>query len=269
MSATSNAVIVFASVRNLIYHVDTNPELVDLQETLYTSRNPTRRWLHCLRRDWIIDALKRHAVGSNALEVGPGSGLYLPVLADLFANVLATDIDTTYLENAKRRFSHNENISLMTDDITNSALVEAQFDLILCIEVIEHIGDSQAAITEMHRLLKPGGILLLSTPQVYSPLELAAKIAFLPGIIEIVRLVYREAIIETGHINLMSEKVVTDQLTAAGFIVREQFQSGFYLPLIAEFGGKTGQQLLQWFENKLREGPGRHLLWTQYYVASA
>ena len=37
----------------------TAAELVALQETLYRSGNPTRRWLHCIRRDWIFAALRR------------------------------------------------------------------------------------------------------------------------------------------------------------------------------------------------------------------
>jgi len=52
-------------------------QLVELQETLYSSKNPTRRWLHCSRRDWIFKALKKYAYLSNqksALEVGPGAG---------------------------------------------------------------------------------------------------------------------------------------------------------------------------------------------------
>jgi len=46
----------------------TDRELVELQETLYTSSNPTRRWLHCIRRDWIYDALNRYA-GQYNVEV--------------------------------------------------------------------------------------------------------------------------------------------------------------------------------------------------------
>lgn len=73
---------------------------------------------------------------------------------------------------------------------------------------------------------------MLSTPQRYSPLELAAKIAFLPGIIKLVRRIYREPILETGHINLMTASTVRRQLSKAGFDVEEHHQSGLYLPMI-------------------------------------
>ncbi len=38
------------------YLMEINPEIVELQETLYWSRNPIWRWPHCSRRDWIINA---------------------------------------------------------------------------------------------------------------------------------------------------------------------------------------------------------------------
>lgn len=243
-------------------------ELVALQEVLYRSGNPTRRWLHCMRRDWIVAALWRHAqCGGQALEVGPGCGVYLPVLAGLFERVVAVDIETAYLRHADRLRQTLPNLELVCDDICASSLPAQSFDLILCTEVIEHIRHSPAALRGMQRLLKPGGVLVLSTPQPYSPLELAAKIAFLPGVIQLVRRVYREPVIETGHINLMTARTVRRQLHGAGFQIVEQHRSGLYLPLIAEFGGERGQKFLQRLAEMLGRGIGSHLLWTQYYVA--
>jgi ubiquinone/menaquinone biosynthesis C-methylase UbiE len=245
-------------------------ELVALQETLYRSGNPTRRWLHCIRRDWTIAALGRHArPGGRALEVGPGCGVYLPVLAGLAGRVAAADIEAAYLQHAARLCPTLPNLELVRDDICATALPEKSFDLVLCTEVVEHILDSAAALRGMRRLLKPGGMLVLSTPQRYSPLELAAKIAFLPGVIQLVRRIYREPVLETGHINLMTARTVQRQLRDAGFEIVEQYRSGLYLPLLAEFGGERGLKLAQWLEARLRDGFGRNLLWTQYYVARA
>lgn len=245
--------------------------LIELQQTLYTSKNPTRRWLHCARRDLIIDMIERYATKGNrtALEVGPGSGLYLPILAKLFNEVTASDVEDAYLKHASSFTEEFPNISLIIDDIADSNLPETSFDLILCSEVVEHIGDSASAISGMHRLLKPGGTLILDTPQRYSPLELVAKIAFLPGIIDLVRIIYKEPILETGHINLMTHKQVSSQLEEAGFRICECYKSGIYLPFIAEFMGQTGLRLEQWLESKLRNGPFNGLLWIQYYIAEA
>jgi ubiquinone/menaquinone biosynthesis C-methylase UbiE len=241
-------------------------ELVALQETLYRSANPTRRWLHCSRRDWIIAALRRHASpGGQALEVGPGCGVYLPVLASLFGRVVAADIEEAYLRHAARLRQTLPNLELVRDDVCASSLPAQSFDLVLCTEVIEHIPQSEAVLRGIRRLLKPGGVLVLSTPQRYSPLELAAKVAFLPGVIQLVRQVYREPVLETGHINLMTAHALRRQLHGAGFGIVEQHRSGLYLPLVAEFGGEPGLRFLQWLAGRL--GVASSLLWTQYYVA--
>lgn len=245
-------------------------QLVELQQTLYNSKNPTRRWLHCTRRNWIVSRIHQYANQKQqklALEIGPGSGIYLPVLGEQFEKVIASDIEKDYLEHISCLQNKYPHLNLVVDNITNSRLSRASFDLILCTEVIEHIADSVSAIKEMYRLLKPGGILILSTPQKWSPLELVAKIAFMPGIISLVRLIYNEPILETGHINLMTAKQVTHQLQINGFSIRERFKSGMYLPLIAEFTGKWGLQLEQWLEKKLRNRPLDWSLWTQYYIA--
>ncbi len=251
--------------------MSTEQELVELQQTLYTSSNPTRRWLHCTRRDWIIDALRRTAgeYHHRAIEVGPGSGVYIPILAQLYDEVVGLDIEQAYLNHLSHLSGIHQNLELKVDDITASKLPNATFDLILCTEVIEHIQDSPSALREMHRLLRPGGTLILTTPQCYSPLELTAKVAFLPGIIDLVRLIYREPILETGHINLMTDKQVKQQLEQAGFKIRESYKSGMYLPLVAEFLGTTGLRFEQWLESKLRGSILDGLLWTQFYIGVA
>lgn len=248
-----------------------NNQLVELQETLYTSKNPTRRWLHCIRRDWIINALhsvvfKTDKANRSALEVGPGAGGYLPALKDIASKVVASDIEESYLEYIQSKFADDESISYVVDDITSTKIKPKSFDLILCTEVIEHIPDSQAALNSLHDLLKSDGKLILSTPQKYSPLELTAKIAFLPGIIQVVRLIYGEAIIETGHINLLTEKQLKNQLTNAGFIIEKEYKCGFYIPLIAEFMGGGGLKIEQWLENRIRGSIFDGLLWTQCYI---
>ena len=248
-------------------------ELLGLQQTLYTSRNPTRRWLHCSRRDWVMHTLRRvRAEGpqnatTRALEVGPGSGVYLPMLATLFDEVLATDIERCFLDHAEALAATHPNIRATVDDITDSRLPDASFDVVLCSEVIEHLPDSRPALATFRRILKPGGTLILSTPLRYSPLEQTAKVAFLPGVVDVVRRVYREPVLKMGHINLLTEGELRAQLQHADLAIREHHKTGFYLPLVAEFGGRGGQRMLEYLEGRMRHGPLSQLLWTQYYVA--
>jgi 2-polyprenyl-3-methyl-5-hydroxy-6-metoxy-1,4-benzoquinol methylase len=242
----------------------TPEELVALQDTLYASRNPTRRWLHQTRKSWIEDAIERAGPGARALEVGPGSGVYLPALKASFESVTAMDIESAHLEHLEP--SH-ANVRFVQDDITAPAELSDPFDLVLCSEVVEHIPDSAAALRGISELLRAGGTLILSTPQRFSPLELASKIAFLPGIVQIVRAIYREPILKQGHTNLMTRSTVRRQLENAGFGIEIEHLSGVYVPFMAEFTGKVGLGIARWAESGLRGTPLAWTLWTQYYVA--
>ncbi len=245
----------------------TAAELLELQEALYESKNPTRRWLHVTRRDWVVAAIRRFAVNSGrALEVGPGSGVYLPELAATSEQVVAADIEDAYLEQARTLAESDPKITVVCDDITATQLPEGEAQLVLCTEVIEHIADSEAALCGLAKLVSDDGVLILTTPQKYSPLELCAKIAFLPGVIQLVRLIYREPVIPTGHINLLTESELLRQVAASGLVVESSFKCGFYLPLVAELGGEAGCRLLKWCEGKLRGSALSWLLWTQCYI---
>jgi 2-polyprenyl-3-methyl-5-hydroxy-6-metoxy-1,4-benzoquinol methylase len=250
---------------------DSESQLIALLETLYNSRNPTRRWLHCTRRDWVLARIvecARERPG-RALEIGFGGGVYLRALANCYKEVVGTDLNQSQFEHARARTADIANLHLLIDDITDSRLPAHSFDLVLCSEVLEHIGDTCRAIAGIRRVVGLGGLLIVSTPQRHSLMELACKLAFMPGVINLVRRVYGEAVFETGHISLMTERQVTDALESAGFHIRQRFKSGLYLPLVAEFAGITGMRLERWLEERLRDGPLSWTLWTQYYVAQS
>lgn len=245
------------------------PTLLQLQDTLYQSKNPTRRWIHTRRRD-MIEGLLRAAAGSGvgrALEIGPGSGIYLPLLASLAGEVVVTDIEPSFLDRARAQLAAHPSARFVVDDICATRLDPASFDLILCTEVLEHIPAWRAALGAMARLLRPGGALVLSTPQPRSPLELLGKVAFRPGVIRLVRAIYREPILETGHCSLVSAATLARELAAHGLRVTERAWTGVYLPVVAEVGGEVALRLEQALEPRLQAPPWRGLLWTQYVVA--
>ena len=75
------------------------PNQESLQRALYEYRNPRRRWLHRQRHDRVLDALARHAPAPCrlAVEVGIGSGVYLPTLAEYEDTSLGIDFDAELL----------------------------------------------------------------------------------------------------------------------------------------------------------------------------
>ncbi|WP_439101428.1 class I SAM-dependent methyltransferase [Congregibacter sp.] len=247
-------------------------ELVALQATLYASRNPTRRYLHCARRDWVLAQLTDVSKQSDieqALELGPGSGVYLSALAVVSRDVVALDVESSHLRAAKRSLATSgeaTSVVFVQGDLRSGAVQAESVDLLLCSEVIEHVADSAGLLNAMAEVLAPRGTLILTTPQPRSPLELLGKIAFLPGIIHLLRMVYREPIEPTGHINLLSAHRLRAQCNAAGLKVVKEARMGFYLPILGEFAGNWGQRLLAAVDKKLQGSRFEGLLWTQCYL---
>lgn len=249
----------------------TTAQLLQLQQTLYQSKNPTRRWLHLLRRDWVFAQLRKHG-GKNktVLEVGPGCCVYVPPMAKSFGTVTVSDIEPAYLIESKKLQTKFKNLKVAVDDLTKSSLPKEGFDAILCSEVVEHLPPpaTKAAFKTFASLLKPGGTLILSTPQSYSTLELAGRIAFHPWVLGWVRKVYSEPVLPTGHINLMTTAQVRQLLEANNLAIVHHHLSGLYIPVLAEFGGKPGQRIAAFLAAILQHiSLLKGLLWTQYWLA--
>jgi 2-polyprenyl-3-methyl-5-hydroxy-6-metoxy-1,4-benzoquinol methylase len=245
-----------------------NP-LFELQKTLYQSTNYTRRRLHQRRLAWVASSIEKHAVNAplnKAIEYGPGSGIYLPTLARNFNLVVAADVENAYLSGILPLVDQIAGLSLVVDDILDSKLQKESFGLVLCSEVLEHVKSPEDAIGTLYNILVPGGIAVVTTPQRYSLLELCCKVAFLPGVIQLVRKIYREPVLETGHISLRSSVEFRGALIGNGFEVLEEDKFGLYIPLLAEFGGGEGGRFIESLERYFKNTFLNELFWTQAYV---
>ncbi|MBU3549913.1 class I SAM-dependent methyltransferase [Polynucleobacter sp. MWH-Berg-3C6] len=243
--------------------------LLKLQETIYFSSNYTRRRLHQIRLRWVSAAIKAYAPQipiSRAIEYGPGSGIYLGVLAEDCADVIGADIEPAYLSGIERLLDKFENLQILVDDIQESKLEDASFGLVLCTEVLEHVPSPELALHTLYRILRPGGILILTTPQRFSFMELFSKIAFLPGVIQLVRQIYREPILEMGHISLRTATELRTSIADCGFEFLSEDKFGLYLPFLAEFGGAWGGRRIATIERLIKSSPLNWVLWTQAYI---
>jgi SAM-dependent methyltransferase len=244
------------------------PDIVGLQRTLYHSRNPTRRWLHTHRRDRILQLVAAAPVSPrrSAMEVGPGSGVYLPGLCAAFEQVTALDIEPAHIEAIRGLTAQSTNLTLIVDDLLTRSWSDP-FDFLLVSEVIEHVPEPEPFVQALARALRPGGILLLSTPQIWSLMELTCRIGLSAPVIGLVRKIYGEPVLPTGHISVMSRKSVLALLRRNGFAPIHSETFGLYVPILAEFGGAPGARLAQWLEPAVSRSPASFLLWTQLHLA--
>ena len=114
-------------------------------------------------RHWHCDEHVRTPLdGRTALDVGCGAGLLAEPLARLGASVTGIDASADVIAVARE---HAAAMGLAID--YRAAAVEeiaGQFDLITCLEVIEHVADPATFLNALARRLAPGGLLILSTP---------------------------------------------------------------------------------------------------------
>ncbi|OGP67287.1 MAG: hypothetical protein A2W27_07240 [Deltaproteobacteria bacterium RBG_16_44_11] len=102
----------------------------------------------------------------KVLEFGYGSGLLLPALAAISSRLFGIDItsDPQVVEGCLNKL--NINATLYQDDLLKINFPDNYFDLIVAFSVFEHIQNCQKIISEMVRILKSGGSLLVGMPRV-------------------------------------------------------------------------------------------------------
>jgi ubiquinone/menaquinone biosynthesis C-methylase UbiE len=125
--------------------------------------------------------------GKRVLDAGCGVGWGSKLLLEAgAASVVGLDIADEAIEDARRRAPECE---FVQGDLQDLPLDDAEFDVVVCFEALEHVADTSKALDELVRVLRTGGVLLVSSPnpEVYpggnefhlhelTPAELAAEV---------------------------------------------------------------------------------------------
>src|SRR3989344_5178769 len=94
----------------------------------------------------------------RCLEVGAGTGTISQVLLAKGHKVVATDISPGMVEEMKKK-----GINAVVCDAERLPFLDASFDTVLASEMIYYLDHPEQFLKETHRVLKPGGVLLLSS----------------------------------------------------------------------------------------------------------
>ena len=111
------------------------------------------------RRDWLLGFV---SPGDRVLDLGCGEGSFAAALAGAGAQVTMADVASGALERARQAAPAAEAVLLAEDEPLPFAA--DAFDVAWCGETLEHVADATGLATELRRVLRPGGTLLVATP---------------------------------------------------------------------------------------------------------
>ncbi len=109
------------------------------------------------------------------VEFGCGGGVVLEAVAERAARAVGIDIAAIGLSKAKERCLDKRNISCIRADVAHAPIRSESADVAYSLEVLEHVWNPETVLAEMVRVLRPGGLLFVSTPNGYS-LDLHLKL---------------------------------------------------------------------------------------------
>jgi len=118
-----------------------------------------------LLADWIISTFLNNVSGKEILEVGVGGeGGIISRLADA-NNVFGADVSESAIRNCQRM---GLRVKLCDLNRENLPYQDGSFDCVVALEVFEHFSNPQMALEEIRRVLRDGGLLLISIPTRWS-----------------------------------------------------------------------------------------------------
>jgi SAM-dependent methyltransferase len=108
--------------------------------------------------------------GQDVLDVATGEGYGAAMLARQARSVVACDLAADVIARAGQNF-RQPNLRFVAGDARALPMPDASVDVVTCFEALEHFAEQELFLDEVRRVVRPGGVLLVSTPdrEIYSP----------------------------------------------------------------------------------------------------
>lgn len=157
------------------------------------------------------------------LEAGCGEGYGADVLAERAKAVIGLDYDELTTKHVAKKYPR---VSMLRGNLVTLPVGEECIDIVANLQVIEHLWEQERFLTECARVLKPGGRLLITTPN---------RITFSPG---------RDTPLNPFHTRELSAAELTELLVEAGFQV--ELMAGLnHGPRLREADERFGGSVIQ------------------------
>jgi len=124
------------------------------------------RYEHMHRYGWVQGL----CAGLAVLDIACGEGYGSALLAKMANTVIGVDISQDAVDHASRNYSGQKNLGFLQGSATEIPAADHSFDIVVSFETLEHLAEQEQMLAELRRVLKPTGILVISSPnkKVYS-----------------------------------------------------------------------------------------------------
>jgi SAM-dependent methyltransferase len=189
--------------------------------------SPRIKKVHALLEEYEDDCM--------ILDVGCATGATLAKFTERH-RILGVDIGREFLDKAKDNgYKYTDIVDVSTQHLP---FQDGTFDIVFCGECIEHIVDTDWLLCEINRVLKEDSDLILTFPNVRTPVSLAMMLANHPPMYS--------ARYRAGHVRDFTTKTMKIALENAGFWIEDMIGSDFYVPGLASVGSAIATHLPSW-----------------------
>jgi SAM-dependent methyltransferase len=174
------------------------------------------------RHEVVYQRLAPRCAGREVLEAGCGEGYGADLIAGVAQRVVAVDYDEAAVVHVRSRYP---GVEVMRANLAALPLPDAAVDIVVNFQVIEHLWDQGQFVAECARVLRPSGLLMVSTPN---------RITFSPG---------RDTPINPFHTRELNADELTQLLVDAGFS-QVSISGLFHGPRLREMDARHGGSII-------------------------
>ena len=160
--------------------------------------------------------------GRDVLEAGCGEGYGADLIAVDARRVLALDYDARTVAHVRARYPR---VEVVAANLAALPLADSSMDVVINFQVIEHLWDQPQFVAECARVLRPGGRLLMSTPN---------RITFTPG---------SDTPVNPFHTRELNAAELGELLTGGGFRINGMY-GVFHGPRLAAMDARHGGSII-------------------------
>lgn len=130
-----------------------------------------------IRRDKVEKMIKGDHQGKTLLDIGSGPGIMIDAVLRYGYTVTAADAAPKMIELTKEQFAGNPKVSYLVSDARALPVADNTYDTATAMGLAEYFGEDDTYYTEMRRVLKKDGILIVTYPNIFSPWRVFNRVA--------------------------------------------------------------------------------------------